>query len=145
MPASITLPRQPPPPTLPSLSAGRLVVDVLRVSTMDGNHVMTMTSSPMSWNLVNPEGAARPTSLRPAPRPTDLDGKTIGLAWNGKPGGEEALEEIARLLGQHIRGVQFIRYWQDVPESVAPRELSPDTIQAMAAHAPDVVIVCQAD
>src|SRR5579859_4139794 len=112
--------------------------------TMHGDHVM-MPSSSMSWNLVNPEGAARPVSLRPAPRPTDLDGKTIGLAWNGKPGGEEALEEIARLLGERIRGVQFIRYWQELPDSVAPRELSPHTIQAMAAREPDLVIVSQAD
>lgn len=112
---------------------------------MDGDHVMMMTSSSTSWNLVNPEGAARPTSLRPAPRPTDLRGKTIGLAWNGKPGGEEALEEIARLLRERIPGVQFIRYWKDLPESVASRELSPDTIRAMAAREPDVVIVSQAD
>jgi hypothetical protein len=105
---------------------------------------MAKTPSP-TWDLVNPEGAARPTSLTPAPRPAALHGKTIGLAWNGKPGGEEALEEIARLLTERVSDVRFIKYWQEVPESVAPRELPQATLAQMAAHKPDLVIVSQAD
>jgi hypothetical protein len=99
----------------------------------------------MSWDLVNPEGAARVTSINPAPRLTDLRGKTIGLAWNGKPGGEEALEEIARLIAQQVEEVHFIKYWRELPASVAPRELGADVIQAMAARRPDLVVVSQAD
>ncbi len=95
------------------------------------------------WELVNPEGAARPQSLAPAPRPANLT--RIGLAWNGKPGGAEALDEIARLLSQRFDGLQFIRYWEELPESIAPRELSQQTISRMAATKPDVVIVSQAD
>jgi hypothetical protein len=101
--------------------------------------------APIDWLLVNPEGAARSTSLTPAPRLTTLAGKTIGLAWNGKPGGEEALDELASLLGQRAEGLRFIRYWQTLPRSVAPRELDPETIQAMAALGPDAVIVSQGD
>lgn len=97
------------------------------------------------WELVNPEGAARPTSLRPAPRPVDLHGRTIGLAWNGKPGGQEALEEIARRISTTEPEARFVKYWEVEPESVAPRELPQSTIQAMAAHRPDVVIVSQGD
>jgi hypothetical protein len=96
-----------------------------------------------TWDLINPEGAARSSGVTPAARPASL--KTIGLAWNGKPGGQDALEEIADLLTEHAPGVQFVEFWQTVPESVAPRELSPDTIRAMAAHQPDLVIVAQAD
>jgi hypothetical protein len=99
----------------------------------------------MIWELVNPEGAARPTSVTPAPRPASLSGKTIGLAWNGKPGGQEALEEIASLIADGQPGVQFIKYWEAVPDSVAPRELSPATIRAIADHRPDLVVVSQAD
>jgi len=99
----------------------------------------------MIWDLVNPEGAARPTSLTPAPRPASLRGKTIGLAWNGKPGGQEALEEIARLLADREPGLQFIKYWQAVPDSVAPRELPQATIRKMADHHPDLVVLSQAD
>ena len=104
-----------------------------------------MSAASIVWELVNPEGAARPTSLTPAARPATLNAKKIGLAWNGKPGGEEALEEIARLLGEQFEGLQFVRYWEALPESVSPRELSPDTIEAMAACQPDLVIVSQAD
>jgi hypothetical protein len=102
-------------------------------------------SASLVWDLVNPEGAARLTSLTPAARPEGLDGKTVGLAWNGKPGGEEALEEIARLLAQRVSDIRFIKYWQEVPESVAPRELTQETLSRMAARKPDLVIVSQAD
>ena len=104
-----------------------------------------MTTEAISWDLVNPEGGARRVSLSPAPRLAELDHKTVGLAWNGKPGGQEALEEIAALLSQTARDVRFIRYWDVLPESVSQRELHPDTIRAMAAQRPDVVIVSQAD
>jgi hypothetical protein len=100
----------------------------------------------ITWDLVNPEGAFRPGSLTPAPRPATLEGATIGLAWNGKPGGDHALDEIAALLGHSMGGsARFIRYWETVPESVSPRELSDDVIRRMAASRPDVVIVSQAD
>jgi hypothetical protein len=104
-----------------------------------------MSANSTTWELVNPEGAARPPSLSPAARPTDLRGATIGLAWNGKPGGEEALEEIARLLNARVGGLNFIKYWEVLPETVSPRELNEETICAMAASKPDAVIVSQAD
>src|SRR5215207_1343444 len=104
-----------------------------------------MTSAPIQWELVNPEGAARPVSLLPAPRPASLEGKTVGLAWNGKPGGDKALDEIATLLTQQVAGIRCIRYWEALPESVSQRELGSDAICAMAEHEPDLVIVSQAD
>src|SRR5579864_7301101 len=104
-----------------------------------------LNSRAQVWDLVNPEGAARITSLAPARRPAALHGKTVGLAWNGKPGGEEALEEIARLLAERVRDVRFIKYWEEVPESVAPRELPDATLATMAARKPDLVIISQAD
>jgi hypothetical protein len=104
-----------------------------------------VTAEPLRWELVNPEGAARPTLLSPAPRPTTLEGKTVGLAWNGKPGGDVALDEIAARLGEQVPGVRFVRYWQTLPASVSERELSLAVIQSMAACAPDVVVVSQGD
>jgi hypothetical protein len=99
----------------------------------------------MEWDLVNPEGAARSVALAPAARPATLANKTVGLAWNGKPGGDVALEEIASLLMDQVEGVRFVKYWDALPESVAPRELSTHVIQAMADCQPDLVIVAQAD
>ncbi|MBV9133235.1 MAG: hypothetical protein JO318_11075 [Chloroflexi bacterium] len=101
--------------------------------------------SSLVWDLVNPEGAAQSSVVTPAARPSDLNHKTIGLAWNGKPGGQDALEEIARLLHEQFAGLHFVKYWEVLPESVAPRELTAATIQAMADHRPDLVLVAQAD
>ena len=110
-----------------------------------GGYTARVTTEPQRWELVNPEGAARPTLITPAPRPASLAGKTVGLGWNGKPGGEVALDEIATLLGQSTPDIRFVRYWQTVPESVSERELSATVIQAMAASKPDVVVVSQGD
>ena len=104
-----------------------------------------MTTEPQRWELVNPEGAARPATISPAPRPASLAGKTVGLAWNGKPGGDIALDEIAALLAHQVPDVHFVRYWQTLPESVSERELSAPVIQSMAASKPDVVVVSQGD
>jgi hypothetical protein len=101
--------------------------------------------SSLVWDLVNPEGAAQFSAIAPAARPADLNNKTIGLAWNGKPGGQDALEEIVHLLRERYVGLQFVRYWEVLPESVAPRELSAATIGRMAEHHPDLVVVAQAD
>jgi hypothetical protein len=100
---------------------------------------------PIRWELVNPKGAARPATTSPAPRPAALEGKTIGLVWNGKPGGDVALNEIATLLAAQVPNVRFIRYWQTLPESVSERELSSPVIESMAAAKPDVVVVSQGD
>jgi hypothetical protein len=104
-----------------------------------------MTTAPIQWELVNPEGAARPVSLAPAARPATLEGKTIGLAWNGKPGGDEALDEIATLLTQQVAGIRCIKYWEALPDSVSQRELGAEVVRAMARYEPDLVIVSQAD
>jgi hypothetical protein len=104
-----------------------------------------VSDAAITWQLVNPEGASRPISVRPAQRPATLEGKTVGLAWNGKPGGDDALDEIAALLEQRVNQIRFIRYWDVLPESVSQRELSEDVIRRMAAWQPDVVIVSQAD
>ena len=83
--------------------------------------------------------------ISPAPRPAALGGKTIGLAWNGKPGGDVALNEIATLLSAQVPNVHFVRYWQTLPESVSERELSSAVIESIAAAKPDVVVVSQGD
>ncbi len=114
-------------------------------ATRASRYTARVTTEPQRWELVNPEGAARPATLQPAPRPASLEGKTVGLAWNGKPGGEVALDEIAALLASEVPEVRFVRYWQTLPESVSERELSATVIERMAASKPDVVVVSQGD
>lgn len=45
-----------------------------------------------------------------APRLGDLSGKTIGLYWNAKPGGNTLLERTGELLSQKIPGIRLKRY-----------------------------------
>jgi hypothetical protein len=49
-------------------------------------------------------------SLRhpPAKRPSDLNGKTIALYWNGKQNGPAALDAARKLISQRFRDVKFV-------------------------------------
>lgn len=47
-------------------------------------------------------------NVRPAPRPTTLEGKRIGLLWNLKRGGDIALETIGAALEQQFKGAKAI-------------------------------------
>ena len=53
-------------------------------------------------------GDVKQTAL--APRPSTLGGKTVGLIWNGKRGGEVALHRIAELLQERTKDIQVIHY-----------------------------------
>ena len=48
--------------------------------------------------------------IRPAPRLDTLNGKTIGLYWNQKSGGDVALARIAELISERYPDVQFKNY-----------------------------------
>jgi hypothetical protein len=60
--------------------------------------------------VLNP--VARPVrhSIAPASRRKDLSGATIGLYWNMKAGGDEALTRTETLLRERFPGVMFKRY-----------------------------------
>ena len=60
--------------------------------------------------VMNP--VARPVrhSIAPASRRGDLAGATIGLYWNMKAGGDEALNRTEALLRDRFPGVAFRRY-----------------------------------
>lgn len=45
-----------------------------------------------------------------APRLTDLKGKTIGLFWNIKPGGDAILHCTAQLLSERYENIHFKDY-----------------------------------
>ncbi len=44
-----------------------------------------------------------------APRPKSLNGKKVGLFWNGKRNGDIALTRVGELLKSRFRDVQLIR------------------------------------
>jgi hypothetical protein len=71
----------------------------------------------MPHELVVQSPVARKKDLRTAAavRPPDLNGKVVGLYWNGKQGGDAALEQIAESLRAEYPDVitkkMYLRYY----------------------------------
>ena len=61
-------------------------------------------------SVLNPVAEAKREKVELAPRLTDLSGKTIGLLWNAKSGGDVLLEQNAELLKQRYSGIKFKNY-----------------------------------
>lgn len=60
--------------------------------------------------------AAQDTSEFPvAARAASLEGVTLGLAWNGKPGGDIALERIAQKIQERHENVRVLKLYDDIP------------------------------
>ena len=90
-------------------------------------------------NVLNPVapvlGEVNATPL--APRPSSLEGKTIGLVWNGKANGDVALKRAGELLQERLPGVSVKFYSGALP--------TPEFIMDQAKQEVDVAICCTAD
>jgi hypothetical protein len=60
--------------------------------------------------VVNPVAVPVRHSVAAAARQGDLRGATIGLYWNMKAGGSDALDRIEELLRERFPGAAFKRY-----------------------------------
>ncbi len=60
--------------------------------------------------ILNPQASTMIESVGAAPRVGDLPGKSIGLWWNMKAGGDVALERTVQLLTERFPGIQFKHY-----------------------------------
>ena len=72
-----------------------------------------------------------------APRPSSLEGKTIGLVWNGKANGDVALRRAGELIQQRVPSVSLKFYSGALP--------TPAFIMDQAKSEIDVAIGCTAD
>src|SRR5262245_47906799 len=61
-------------------------------------------------DVLNPVAEVEHRTVTPASRPSSLEGKTVGLIWNMKAGGDIALNRITELMGERIRGVRIVRF-----------------------------------
>jgi len=64
----------------------------------------------VNLEVLNPVADKPKRKFELAPRLSGLSGKTIGLYWNGKPGGNVIRERIAQLLSQEIEGIRLKEY-----------------------------------
>ena len=72
-----------------------------------------------------------------APRPESLEGKTIGLVWNGKANGDVALKRAGEMIQSKVPGVEVKFYSGALP--------TPAPVLDRAKEEVDVAIGCTAD
>jgi hypothetical protein len=65
--------------------------------------------------VLNPVASQDTREFPLAARASSLDGVTLGLAWNGKPGGEIALERIAQKIQERHSDVKVLKLYDDIP------------------------------
>ena len=97
--------------------------------------------------IVNPVAEARQEKKKAeripvAPRPASLDGKTVGLYWNGKQQGDHGLAATRRQLEKLFPGIRFKEYLGDWGTNV--RHSSPAQFDQIVAEC-DVVVGATAD
>jgi hypothetical protein len=87
--------------------------------------------------ILSPVADPDDREVLPAPRVENLTGKTIGLAWNRKPGGNVARERVARFLEERVKDVRLLRFDDDIP-------FAPQTVERIVESC-DAVIGTTAD
>jgi hypothetical protein len=75
--------------------------------------------------------------INPAPRPSTLDGKRIGLYWNFKPGGDYVLEWVGEELKKRFTGARVKLF-------PSPRPVPENILNAVKSEC-DVVVGATAD
>jgi len=65
--------------------------------------------------ILSPVAEQDDRSFAVSPRLSDLSTKTVGLAWNRKPGGNVALGRIAELLKERVPDVNLVNFDDDIP------------------------------
>ena len=96
------------------------------------------------WSLLSPEGQPEQSAFSSAGRSTALTGKTIGLFWNGKPGGDVFLDEVGRQLQSRFEGARVQKIWQERAETMTSYGNSKDCLEYMA-RSHDLVVAASAD
>jgi hypothetical protein len=95
------------------------------------------------WELVNPAGAFKIIPLELAPRLASLEGKTIVLRWNVKPGGDFYLDRVAELLAKQVPTAKVIKAYDVDPSTRTANGV--ELAKKIAALKPHLVISSQAD
>jgi hypothetical protein len=70
-----------------------------------------LSSNDVTLEVLNPRGKIElPPVTAPSARIDDLAGRTIGLYWNEKPGGNHFWNGIERLLKEKLPGTTILQY-----------------------------------
>jgi hypothetical protein len=64
------------------------------------------------WEVINPSGTIAIKLIKPAPRITSLEGKTVVLRWNGKHNGNNYLDRIAELFAEKVPSAKVTKIYE---------------------------------
>jgi hypothetical protein len=99
--------------------------------------------------MICPEGVYQVEPVAIAPRFDTLDGKTIALRWNGKPGGDAFLDGIAKRLAEKVPTATTIKLYEVDPQTAtygSSVEAAATAARSIAeTYQPDIVIASHAD
>lgn len=108
----------------------------------------TPAPSPQEWNLIIPTGVIEKAAIKPAPRISTLEGKTIVLRWNGKHNGDVVLNHLAELLSKKFPTAKIVKSYENdaTINKISGSDAEADRItKVLAAVKPDIIIASQAD
>ena len=74
----------------------------------------------MTLRLLDPTNELRATGVRPAPRLTTLEGKTVGIISNGKEGTSGYFGHLQRLLREEMKVANVV--WRTKSNYSAPAD-----------------------
>jgi hypothetical protein len=99
--------------------------------------VESIGSGPARLTVLNPVADQDDRRFTVSPRLKELAGKTVGLAWNRKPGGNVARARLAQHLRERFPDVNLVEFDDDIP-------FGPETIERIIDRC-DAVIGTTAD
>ena len=99
---------------------------------MSATEEVTHTSSTYDLEVLSPVAKQDDRAFAPSARLETLSGKSIGLAWNRKPGGNVARERLANHLEKLVPDIKLLRFDDDIP-------FSPQTIERITEQCDGVI------
>jgi len=73
--------------------------------------IVTTQTYAATLEVMNPRGEIPPPPFHaPSPRVTDLAGKTVGIYWIGKAGGDNFWDGVEALLNERFPNTKTVRY-----------------------------------
>jgi len=100
------------------------------------------------WKLIDPSGAVKIKSIKPAPRLETLTGKTVLLRWNFKHNGNHFLDRISELLLEKVPNVKVIKIYEIDRSTINQSGSLEDSIKLarkISSFNPDIVIGAYGD
>ncbi len=76
--------------------------------------------------VLDPTSKGKPKESAKARGPINLEGKVMGIVWNGKPGGDTLLDRFGELLTErfHLSRIMKINGKADITSSLSEAEIN---------------------